>query len=148
MRKRLARQTPSRLPRKRSSARRKLLGEGRIIGRIDHHRDVVPVLGRRAHQRRAADVNILDRVVEAHAGARDRAFERIEVDHHEIDRLDPMLAHLALMIFVGAPRQDAAVNLRMERLDPSVEHLGRTREVLDSADLDAVRFQSRRGAAS
>ena len=46
------------------------------------------VLGGRAEHRGAADVDVLDRVLEGHAGPRDRHLERIEIHGHEIDRLD------------------------------------------------------------
>src|SRR3984893_16846719 len=146
-RKRLARQTPSGLPSKHPAAAFEFLDQRRVIGRIDHHRDVVPVLGRRAHQRRSTDVDVLDRFVEAYAAALDRVFKGIEVDHYQVDRLDPVLEPLAGMVLVSAARQDSAVNLGMERLDAPIEHLGRAGKVLDSADLDPGCFQGRRGAA-
>jgi len=74
-------------------------------------------------------------------------FEWIEIYDHQIDRLDVMLLHLALMILVGAPRQDSAVNFRMQRLDASIEHLGQAGEIFDSSHFDSGRFQSRRGSS-
>ncbi len=52
-----------------------------------------------------------------------------------------MLPHLALMILVGAPRQDSAVNLRMQRLDATVEHLGQAGKILDGSDFHSRLFQ-------
>ena len=74
-------------------------------------------------------------------------FKWIEIDDHQVDRLDVVLLHLALMVLVGAPRQDAAVNLRMQRLHASIEHLGQAGEILDGSDFHPGRFQSR-GRAS
>jgi hypothetical protein len=47
---------------------------------------VLPVLGGGAQQRRPADVDVLDRIVERHRFVRDRFAERIEIDDDEIDR--------------------------------------------------------------
>ena len=58
-----------------------------------------------------------------------------------------MLLHVALMGGVVAARQDAAMNLRMEGLDPSPEHLGRAGELLDRFDAPPGLLQSRLGAA-
>ncbi len=58
----------------------------RIIIGIDDHRDIVVVLRRRADHRRAADIDILDAVIEARA-LRHRRLERIKADHQKIDRL-------------------------------------------------------------
>ena len=65
------------------------LGEhARIVRRVDRPRDVLPVLGRGAQHRRAADVDVLDRLVERAVGARHGLRERIQVDHQHVDRLD------------------------------------------------------------
>jgi hypothetical protein len=48
----------------------------------------VIVLRRGAQHRRAADVDVLDRVLEAAVRIGDRRLERIEVDDDEVDRLD------------------------------------------------------------
>ena len=59
-----------------------------VLRGVGQHRDVVPVLRRRAHHRRAADVDVLDRVLERAAGLRDRRLERVEVDDEQVDRRD------------------------------------------------------------
>jgi hypothetical protein len=46
------------------------------------------VLGRRAQHRRAADVDVLDRVFVACSRARGRLRERVEVDDQQVDGLD------------------------------------------------------------
>ena len=118
------------------------------------------VLGRRAHHRRAADVDILDHRV-AIGAAHHRAEERIEIDDDEIDRRDAMLLHRGDMLGIVADAEQAAVDLRVKRLHPAVHHLGEAGEVGDVAhrsaglaqlggssagrdDLDAVPRQARR----
>jgi hypothetical protein len=41
---------------------------GLVLRRIGEHRDVLPVLGRAAHHGRAADVDVLDGVLQRAAG--------------------------------------------------------------------------------
>ena len=123
-----------------------LLEQGGIIGGIRDDRDMGVVLGRGAHHRRPADVDILDDRV-AVGAAHDRVEERVEVDHDEVDRGDTVLLHRRGMLGVVAHAQEAAVNLRMERLYPPVHHLGEAGEVGNVADCDAQLAQPRGGAA-
>ena len=73
------------------------------------------------------------------APLRDRRLERIEVHDEEIDRRDAMREHRRLVLRVLADRQQAAVNLRVQRLDPPVHHLGKAGEIGDIADREARR---------
>ena len=60
--------------------------------------------------------------------------ERIEVDHHQIDGLDAQLGdglHVAGPVPVG---QDAAVDGRMQGLDPAVHDLGEAGDLRDAGD--------------
>ena len=123
------------------------LGEhARVIVRVDHHRDVVVVLGRGADHRRSADVDVLDAVVEGRA-LRDRRLERIEIDHQQIDRRDAVLLHRCRVRGVVADRQQAAMHLRMQRLHPAVHHLGKAGEVRHVAHLQAGVGERLGGAA-
>ena len=73
------------------AARLAQLLEHRVVAlRPDDDGDPVVVLGRGADHRRAADVDVLDRLRLADARLGDRALERIEVDADEVDRLDPL----------------------------------------------------------
>ena len=89
------------------------------------------IFRRRTHQRRPADIDIFDRFVERNAGARNGLLERVEVHHHHVDRFEAMTFHLALMGQIGALREDAAVDLRMQRLHASTENFRKIGEVLD-----------------
>ena len=48
----------------------------------------------------------------------------------------------------GTPRQDAGVDRRVERLDPAVHHLGKSRDVGDADNRKTCRREGRGGAAS
>ena len=52
------------------------------------------------------------------------AAKRIEVHHHEVDRLDARGADRLHVLGKVAAREQAAVDLRMQGLYPAVEHLG------------------------
>ncbi len=56
-------------------------------------------------------------------GSRDRGLERIQVDDNKVNRLHPLRREGGKVIGNVAAREDAAVELRMKRLDPSPEDL-------------------------
>ncbi len=56
----------------------------RVVGGVGDDGDMAVVLGRRAHHRRAADVDVLDGVVQR-VRLRHRRDERVEVDAHQVD---------------------------------------------------------------
>jgi hypothetical protein len=64
-----------------------------VVGRIGDDADKTVVFRGGTHHRRSADVDLLDRFLARHAGLGDRRLERVEVDHHEIDRGDAVLLH-------------------------------------------------------
>jgi hypothetical protein len=104
------------------------------------------VLRRRADHRRPADVDVLDRVLERAVRLRHRRFERIEVHHHEIDRTDLVRLHLLAVLRVVAPRQQAAVNLRVQCLHAPVENFRRAGEVAHRHHWNAGRVAPTRAA--
>ncbi len=99
-----------------------------VIARLDDDRDVAVVLGGGADHRRPPDIDILDAIVEAGA-ARRRFLKRIEIDYHEIDRLDAMRPHCLDMRRVAANGEQAAMHGRMQRLDPAVHHFRKAGDV-------------------
>ena len=83
----------------------------------------VVVLGRGADQRRAADVDVLDAVL-GRGAARDRRLERVEVDarpgRSARCRAPAICAHMLGQV---AAAENAAMDLRHQRLHPAVEDL-------------------------
>ena len=65
--------------------------------------------------------------------ARHRLLERVEVDDEKIDCGDAVRGHCARVLIVGADRQQAAMDFRMQRLDAAVHHFGKSGEIGDVA---------------
>jgi hypothetical protein len=81
---------------------------------------VLVVLGGGAHHGRAADVDELDRRVRG---------EGVQVRHDEVDADDVVGLEVGQMFGLGTIGEDAAVDLRVERLHPAPQHFGRARDV-------------------
>ena len=99
-----------------------LVEEPRVVVRIDNHEDILKVFGRRAHQARPADIDLFDQFGKRHIRPCRGLDERIEIDAHEIDQSNRMLAGRMQILFVRSPRQNAAVDLWMQRLDTAIHH--------------------------
>ena len=98
--------------------------ENRVVSRRrrhDGHVDVV--LGRRPHQRRPADIDLLDEFVERDARSSGGRGERIEVDDDELERGDRHGQELASVVGHSPIGEDPGVDPRVERLHPPIEHL-------------------------
>ena len=105
------------------------------------------VLGGGANHRRPADVDILD--AGAETGTRRHGFlEGIQVHRQQIDPADSVPGHGVGMGGHVAQAQQAAVDLRMQRLDAPVQHLGKSGVVGNLAHLDARVGEGARGTAS
>ena len=97
------------------------------------------VLGCAADHCRSADVDVLDALIVGRA-AGDCRLERVEIDDKKIDRLDRMLGGRLFMRGVAADRQKPAMHARVKRLDATVHHLGKARQLGDVGDGEARRF--------
>jgi hypothetical protein len=96
-----------------------------VLAGVGHHRDVRVVLGRASDHAGAADVDVLDGLVERDAGRGRRLLERVERHRDQIDRPDPVPLERGRVLGQVAAGQDAAVHGRVQRLHASVEHLGK-----------------------
>ncbi len=143
----LARKCEARRRRERP-ARRELSEQRRIVRRVDDNADVLPVLRRGAHQRRAADVDVLDRIVERASRLRHRGAERVQVDDDEVDRRDRMLLERGDVRRIVTARENAAVHLRMQRLHAPIEHFRKAGVIADLRHREAGVGERVRGAAS
>jgi hypothetical protein len=81
-----------------------------------HHRHPGVVLRRGARHRGTADVDRLD------VG---RLEERVQVGHDHVEHVDAVRLHVGEVRLLAAVGEDPAVNLRVQRHDAVVEHLGK-----------------------
>ena len=58
-------------------------------------------------------------------------------DDHEVERLDAVLGQLLDVLGLAPVRQQPPVDLRMQRLHPTAEHLGERRDLLHRGDRQA-----------
>ena len=119
------------------AVRGQLVEDPAVEVRLGHHRDEAVVLRRGADHGGAADVDLLDALVPRRALAGDGRLEGVEVDHHQVDRRDGVLVHGRGVLRVVADREQAAVDHRVEGLDPPVHHLREAGVVADLGDGDA-----------
>ncbi len=131
---------------RRPARARQLLEHLRVVGRIDDDQDVAEVLARRAEQRRTADVDLLDQLVERRVRVHRRVHERVEVHDDEIDQLDAVGRGRLEVVGTMAPGENPAVDLGVQRLDAAVHHLGKAGHVGDVADRQTRRRQGPGGA--
>ena len=101
----------------------------RVVGRIDDDEHAAEVLRRRAHERRPADVDLLDERVERRGRIRGRLHERIQVDDDEVDEADAVAREGGQIVGAIAAREDAAVQRRVQRFHAAVHHFGESREI-------------------
>ena len=99
--------------------------------------------------RRPADVDHLDGFLLTHAVAAGHFAEGVEIDADEIERPDVVVAERRDVVGVIAAGEDRCVDVGVERLHPSAEHLGDTRQLLDSLHIepDVVLEEVRRAPA-
>ena len=119
---------------------------GLVVLRLDDDGDIVVVLRGSPDHRGTADVDVLDAVLVTGAFV-DGCLERVEVDHEQVDRRDAVRLHRISMFLVVADREQAAMHLGVQRLDPPVHHLGKAGQVGDVLDLKPGRRDRLRGAA-
>jgi hypothetical protein len=124
-----------------------LLQHGGVLGWVGEHGHALPVLRRRAQHRRPADVDVLHRVVQRAVGVGDGGLERIEIDRDEVDGRDARLVDRRHVLARVAPREQAAVDRRVQGLDAAFQHLGKARMRRDLGDAHAFLFQQLGGAA-
>src|SRR5690606_3505818 len=83
----------------------------------------------RAQHGRAADVDVLDDVLELRVPVGGDLLERVQVQHQQVDRLDAVPGHHRVVH--AAPPEQGAVHLRVQGLDPAVHDLGEAGDLGD-----------------
>ena len=119
----------------RNVARRLQLGQHAvIIRRIDNDHHILRVFGRRAKHGRAADVDVLNRFIEGHAGLFDGRAEGIQVDDDHIDRLHAELLQLLHVFGIITHGKQTRVNRRVQRLHAPIKAFRETGHVAHAGD--------------
>ena len=118
-----------------------------VVGRVDDHQDAAEVLGGRTHHRGTADVDLLDQCIKAGCRVRRGLHEGVEVDHHDVDEAEAVPGQRGEIVRTIASGEDAAVQGRMQRLHPTVHHLGEAGDRRDVGHRQAGVGEGLRGAA-
>ena len=103
-----------------------------VLGAAER-RHVGEVLRRAAQHRRPADVDHLDRLLLADAVPRGDLVERVEVDADQVEQLDPVLGERRQVGLDVAPGEETRVDVRVERLHPTAEHLRELGQLVDAS---------------
>jgi hypothetical protein len=90
---------------------------------------------------RAADIDHLDRLVDADEPGPDRWRERGDVDDHEVDRRDALRLEVGHLLGHVAPGEDARIHGVMERLDLAADRAAAVSQVVDRSDFDPLTGQ-------
>jgi hypothetical protein len=123
-------------------------GEQRfVVFRIGDDGDADVVLGRRTDHRRTADVDVLDGIFQGDAGLGDGRGKWIEVYADEVDGRDAVCGDGRQVLRQVTPGEDAAMHLRVKRLDAAVEHFRETGVIADFGHGQPGFAQHFRGAA-
>ena len=75
------------------------------------------------------------------SGLPHRLGERVEVHHHDVDRLHPVLGQLGKVVRLVTARQEGGEDVRVKGLDAAAQDLRRVGQVGDRVDLDPVLAQ-------
>ncbi len=104
------------------------------------------VLRRCPDHRRPADVDLLDGLRRARSAGHG-LLERVQARDQQLERLDAQLGKLGAMSVLGQIGEQAGVHLRVQRLDPAIQALGKPGELLNRGDRQASRSDGGGGAA-
>ena len=94
------------------------------------------------------DVDVFDGGLKGHRRVCHRLAEGIEVHHHHIDGSDALGGQIGLVTGLVATGQDAAVNPRMQGLDPAPEDLRGSGVLSHLGDGQSGGLQGRSGTAA
>ena len=93
------------------------------IAHIGADGHMVVVLRRGADHGRPTHIDLLDAGVDIGAGA-GGFFERIQIDHQQVDLGNAVLGHRRQIILAVTTSQQAAMNARMQGFHPAIHHFG------------------------
>ena len=118
-----------------------LLDDLRVLLGLGDHCDGLVVLCGRTDHAGAADVDVLDNVLEGYTLLEHRLLEWIQVDDDHVDGVDVLALDGRHVVGDVPACEDTRMDLGVERLDASVQHLGESRDVRYLDNLDVILFQ-------
>ncbi len=103
---------------------------GGVVGRVGNDayaaRCIAVIFGRGAHHGGAANVDVLDRLVERHVGLGHGLAKGVEVHHHQVNRRNAVRFHGRQVRGQVAPPENAAVHLGVQGFHAAIEHFRKT----------------------
>ncbi len=115
-----------------------LLDDPRVVDRVGNGRDAGRVPPGCPEERRAADVDHLDCLVDRDQPPSDLRGERLDVDDDDVDRADAVLFELLELLGHVAAGEDAGIDRGVERLDLPADERRNLGQLRDRRDLDPV----------
>src|SRR5206468_9096409 len=88
------------------------------------------------------NIDLLDCVVEGYSSAHNSLFKRIEIHEDHVNRFNALLLHRFDVFRLVSQAKQSAMDLRMQRLDAAVHHLGKSRHVRDIEHIDSAITES------
>mmetsp|Transcript_69225 Transcript_69225/g.219017 ORF Transcript_69225/g.219017 Transcript_69225/m.219017 type:complete len:497 (-) Transcript_69225:383-1873(-) len=114
----------------RAAPRRKHAEHLGVVARVHDHEHVLVVLRGGAEHGGPTDVDVLHPLGKGRGGvARDGGAEGVEVHNHEVDQANSMSSDGLEVGGDVAAGEDAAMDARVEGLDPPIEHLWEARDL-------------------
>ena len=117
-----------------------------VLGGVGQHAHIFPVLGATAHHGGAANVNVLDSIVQAATGPGYSGLKGVEVDHQQVNGVNAMRGQRCHVFGHLTAGEQTAVHCGVQGFDAAVQHLGETREFGHFGHWQAVRGQQLGGA--
>ena len=118
----------------RESIARNRFQNARVLIRIDDDANARVVLCRSSDHGGSANIDLLD-TLGARGPRGHRLLEGIQIDDHQIDRVNPKLLHLIrVLVALG---KDSAVDLGVKGFDAAIKALGETGDVFNGSHRDS-----------
>ena len=119
----------------------------RVVSRIDDNQHILKILRCRSHHARSADVDLVNERLEGNVGLGCGLDKRVEIHHDDVDGNDFVLPQRRHVVGPAAPRENAAMNRGMQRLDSTVHDFWKPRHRRDADYRHTIRFERASSAA-
>ena len=122
------------LERRASVMRLQFTRDSIVLSWISHDRHGFEVLRSGSQHRWSTDVDLFNRMLFRNAFIAHGSLERIQIHADEIDRFNAVRLHRSNVRVDIASTEQSAMHLWMQRLHASIEHLGKSRELIDGSN--------------